>query len=80
MKISDNQIKRVTEDLMKIANTNSKEVGEVEFYDSAFWFFGSELAVLRLDNKFRYNKRASSGFSKNLNTHYFKLETPLYKD
>jgi hypothetical protein len=49
----------------------------VEFHDCAFWVFCSELGSLRLITRYqRPSSVATQGHSANLNSHYFKLETP----
>lgn len=55
---------------------HSKEPLEVENLGGALYAFGSELACLRLFYKYRYcGDRANFGFSQNLNSWFFCLET-----
>ena len=69
IEITGTQFNRTSGTFKKIA----KQEINIEFFDNAFWVYGSELAVLRLS--VAYNK-SDHGFSKNLDTFYFKLETP----
>ena len=69
IEVTETQFKRTSATFKDIA----KQEINVEFFDSAFWVYGSELAVLRLSVS--YNK-GGHGFSKNLDTFYFKLNTP----
>lgn len=69
---------RVTKEWSRYA----KEPVRVERVGSAIYGFGSELAVLRLFAKFSANgavhcKHSRVGFSSNLDSWYFSLETPL---
>lgn len=55
---------------------HSKEPLEVENLGGALYAFGSELACLRLFYKYRHcGDRVETGFSANLNTWFFCLET-----
>jgi hypothetical protein len=63
---------RAQKDLEKIA----KETLELKQLGGALYAFGSELACLRLFYKYRHcGDRVASGFSENLKTWYFRLET-----
>jgi hypothetical protein len=63
---------RAQKDLEQIA----KESLEMKELGGALYAFGSELACLRLFHKYRHcGDRADSGFSENLKTWYFRLET-----
>jgi hypothetical protein len=63
---------RAKNDLEKIA----KETLELKQLGGALYAFGSELACLRLFHKYRYcGERAAAGFSDNMKTWYFRLET-----
>jgi hypothetical protein len=70
MTITQAQLNRAEKMLRGIA----AESVTVELYDSALWVFGSELATLRLLVKYRECTSANAGYSKNLNSFYFKLE------
>ena len=48
----------------------------VEFFDSAFWVFGSELATLRLLKKYRECDNARQNYSDNIDSFYFVLDMP----
>lgn len=56
----------------------TKEQVEVNFYDGAFWVFGSELATLRLFKKHAGSNGITADYSKNLSTFYFKMEAPSF--
>jgi hypothetical protein len=65
-------LKRAKVDLEQIA----KETLELDQIGGAVYAFGSELACLRLFHKYRYcGDKAATGFSENLKTWYFRLET-----
>lgn len=65
-------LKRAKVDLERIA----KEVLELDQIGGAIYAFGSELACLRLFYQYRYcGDRVATGFSENLKTWYFRLET-----
>ena len=65
-------LKRAKADFEKYA----KEDLELKELGGALYAFGSELACLRLFYVYRHcGDRADSGFSQNLNTWYFRLET-----
>jgi hypothetical protein len=52
------------------------ETLELKEFGGALYAFGSELACLRLFHKYRHcGNRVNSGFSVNLKTWYFSLET-----
>jgi len=54
----------------------AKEALELKELGGAIYAFGSELACLRLFHKYRNcGDRADSGFSQNLKSWYFRLET-----
>jgi hypothetical protein len=56
--------------------THAKEALDVQSLGGALYAFGSELACLRLAKTYRScGDRADSGFSQNLNSWYFRLET-----
>lgn len=64
-----NKIKPTFED-------HAKEPLELKLLGGAIYAFGSELACLRLDKVYRsHGDRADSGFSANMNSWYFRLET-----
>lgn len=73
-KITEAQFDRVVATFRKTAGEN----GKVRYSRWAFWYFGSELATLRLLKAYRYNPEdlARQGHSENLKCHYFVLETP----
>lgn len=55
---------------------HAKETLELVQLSGAIYAFGSELAVLRLDKVYReFGDRVDSGFSENLKSWYFRLET-----
>jgi hypothetical protein len=55
---------------------HAKEALEVKELGGAVYAFGSEIACLRLFYVYRNSgKRANAGFSQNLKTWYFSLET-----
>ena len=55
---------------------HAKETLELKELGGAIYAFGSELACLRLFYKYKNcGDRANSGFSDNLKTWYFRLET-----
>lgn len=55
---------------------HAKEALELKELGGAIYAFGSELACLRLFHKYRNcGDRADSGFSENLKSWYFRLET-----
>lgn len=55
---------------------HAKEDLEVKMLGGALYALGTELATLRLMKAYRHcGDRADSGFSQNLNTWYFRLET-----
>ncbi len=69
-------LSRVERDWRKVA----KENVEVEKIKGAIYGFGSELATLRLFYEYRYSfalGKVNCGYSDNLRTHYFVLETNL---
>lgn len=69
--MTDAQKSRLILDWKKIAG----ESIQVEKINGAFYAYGSEIACLRLANKFRHcGERAHADFSKNLNTWFFRLE------
>lgn len=72
--ISKSQFNRAVRDFTSYA----KEEVNVQFYDSAYWIFGSELAVLRIADKYRQCSAdiASKGYSETVKSNYFKLEVP----
>jgi hypothetical protein len=55
---------------------HAKETLELKELGGAIYAFGSELACLRLGHVYRYcGERASVGFSENMKSWYFRLET-----
>jgi hypothetical protein len=55
---------------------HTKETLDVQSLGGALYAFGSELACLRLAKAYRHcGERADYGFSQNLKTWYFRLET-----
>ena len=59
---------------VKMFREVSGEQVHVEFFASAFWVLGSELATLRLLKKYRNNRDASQGYSENRESFYFMLD------
>jgi len=67
---------RLEQKAKKEFEKHAKETLTVEDISDTLYAFGSELACLRLAQVYRYcGDRAAMGFSKNLNTWYFRLET-----
>ena len=60
---------------VKMFNNMAGENMHVCFFSGAFWVFGSELATLRIAKKYTNAEGTNQGFSANLDTYYFKLET-----
>jgi hypothetical protein len=71
MKLSQAQFNGMKKDFAEL----SGEAGTVEFFANTFYFFGSELATLRLLKAYRNVARADCGYSQNLGKFYFRLET-----
>lgn len=69
--ITKDQFSRAVEQFRAITQENSK----VEFKAGNFWVLGTELEILRLAVK--YNSR-EHGFSSNLGSFYFRLESPSF--
>ena len=69
--MSDNYLAHFTKEINGIAGEECecREIG------GAFYMFGSELATLRCLKVYRNCKNARAGWSENLNTFYFSLET-----
>ncbi|MFN8962415.1 MAG: hypothetical protein ACK5YV_12785 [Betaproteobacteria bacterium] len=71
MTTTQNQISRIAQDWSKIA----KEPVKVENVSGTIYGFCSEIAALRLANKYRNSgDSAKADFSKNLNTWFFRIE------
>lgn len=64
---SEHYLNKTKKEFEKIA----KKPLEVEYIKGAYYAYGSELAVLRLNKV--YSQKGESAFSKNLNKWYFKL-------
>ena len=75
VKITEAQFKRTVKELEKHAG---EKATEVRFFDSTFYFFGSEIATLRLLKAYRDTKEATAGYSSNLRMFYFSLGTPSF--
>lgn len=60
---------------------HAKEDLSVRFFSSAYWAYGSEVAILRLADAYRNapEGKVSHGYSENLGTYYFKLEAPCFE-
>jgi hypothetical protein len=71
MEFTESQIKGVNRDWNKLAG----ETVRVEVIKRTFYAFGTELASLRLLKAHRNYPQADSGYSENLKTFYFRLET-----
>ena len=71
MTITERQIESARLDLGRIA----KENVIVEVIGSTIYAYCSEIASLRLLKTYRKADNADCGFSENLNTFYFSLET-----
>ena len=79
MTITENQIQRLKNDWIDIAN----ESLEIECIGNTFYAHGSELATLRLFKSYNLmnkNDKARQSFSKNLNTYVFALDISPTKD
>lgn len=63
-------IARTTGEWEKVA----KEKISVEYISGAYYAYGSELAMLRLEHHYYGNQKAKAAFSTNLTTWYFRLE------
>jgi hypothetical protein len=68
--ITDEHLKRWQKD----ASYYAEEPVEVEKIKGVLYAYGSELAVRRIEHKFRYSKNASFGYSKSRDSWYFGLE------
>lgn len=55
--------------------SHAKEQMSVDNIGGALYAFGSELACLRLFHKYRFNDDAYVGYSENLQSWFFRLET-----
>jgi len=55
----------------------AKESIDVQLINNTFYGFCSEIASLRLLKKYRNSIKADCGFSDNLKSFYFRLETTL---
>ncbi len=73
MEITANDIQRVKTNWENI----SKEVVKVEFISGTLYGYCTELASLRLLKAYRGTDKSDCGYSENLETHYFRLETDL---
>ena len=75
--VTPGQITRLKKDWEVV----TKEPIEVQFIKGTFYAYGSELATLRLFKKysgnFKGNEKVAQGYSENLKTFYFELETNL---
>ena len=69
MKMTQSGFDRTAKMFQEIAG----EQVHVEFFASAFWVLGSELATLRLLKKYRECENASQGYSENRESFYFML-------
>ncbi len=70
IELSPIQFCRIVRDLRRIA----KEEGAVRWIKGGMYFFGSEVANLRLLAHHRKSDDARQGYSTNLGIHYFCLE------
>lgn len=71
--MTKNQLARIGKDLAGIAG----EPCDVIEIKGTIYLFGSELATLRLLQKYRECSNARAGYSTNRETYYFSLETNL---
>jgi hypothetical protein len=71
MELSPNRIDALKREWEEIAGEPLNEVRQIK---GAVYAFGSELACLRLERKYRWCKRASALYSTNLSTWTFELE------
>ena len=70
--ITPGQFKRTVTDFRRYANENVKVV----FKESAFWVFGSELAIKNMMHEYRHvseEGKIEQGFDEKFGEHYFKL-------
>jgi hypothetical protein len=65
---------KANESTAKMMNEYAGEEGTVENIKGTYYYFGSELACLRLVNKYRWCKFAYSGYSETRKSFYFCLE------
>lgn len=70
MEITEQFLARVSTDF----NQYAQEEGKTEAIKGTFYYFGSEIATLRLLKVYRLNPKARQGWSPNLGTYYFSLE------
>jgi hypothetical protein len=72
IEVTQAMIERIHKMFKEISACN----GVTEFFDGTYFFFTSEIGTLRLFKKFaKCGDKAHSGFSKNLNKWFFRLET-----
>lgn len=69
------QFERTVKELEKHAK---EKATEIRFDDGAFYFFGSELATLRLFKAYQNTPGIGADYSKNLGTFYFFLAVPHF--
>ena len=69
--ITDSQRQRVASDFQQYAGDEPIRFEQIK---ACFYAFGSELAVLRILNKYRWCKKARAGYIENLQTWFFGLE------
>jgi len=72
-KITEAQFERTVKEFEKHAG---EKATEIRFDDGAYYFFGSEIATLRLLKVYRNTPDANANYSKNLGTFYFYLAVP----
>lgn len=70
--ITPAQFTRFTHDLKRMAGAT--EPTTFELIRETMYVYGSELATLRILMQYRMNKKASQGYSKNLDTWYFSFD------
>ena len=76
MEITFGQLKRINNDFEKIA----EHTGCTEIVCGCLYHYTAEIGTLRLLKKYRMNEKADCGYSENLKSYYFRLETNLTGD
>ena len=76
IEITNAQFQRTHREFLRIAGAS----GTTELVSGVFYFYSTELAVLRLLKAYRTVEKAHANFSVNLSTHYFRLETDFRGD
>lgn len=69
------QIQKMCDHLQKDWEKLAGEPVKVEFINTTYYGLCSELASLRILKAYRKVSKADCGYSENLKSHYFRLET-----